>query len=90
VVVEDRVLDRNRQRLLSAEANGVVELARVVDACDLERAHTDAAVRDAEANVAARKVMLVEELAQGLGELLRLAQLAAHDDAVLELLPCDM
>src|SRR6266705_499346 len=33
--------------------------------------------------------MLAEELAQGVGELFRLAQLAADNDAVLELLPRD-
>src|SRR5204862_155576 len=76
-----------RQRLLRAEANCVVELVRIVDAGDLERADADAVVRNAEPHVAPRQVVLAEERAQSRGELLGLAELAADDDARLQLVP---
>ena len=82
VVVEHGLLDRDRQRLLGAEADRVLELLRVVDARDLEDADADAVVGDAEPDALARKLVLAEERAQRVGEQLGLAQLAADDDAV--------
>ena len=90
VVVEHRLLDRNRQRLLGAEADRVLELLRVVDAGDLEDADADAVVGDPEPDALARKLVLAEERAQRLGEQLGLAQLAADDDPVLEALARDL
>ena len=90
VEVEDRLLDRDRQRLLGAEPNGVLELLRVVDARDLEDPDADAVVGDAEPYALARKLVLAEERAQRVGEELGLAQLAADDEAVVEVLARDL
>src|SRR3954452_23427901 len=90
VVIEYRLLDRNRERLLGAEADGVFELLRVVDAGDLEDPDADAVVRDAQAHALARKLVLAEERLQGLGEELGLTQLAADDDAPVEVLSRDL
>src|SRR5262249_14554067 len=90
VVVEHRLLDRDRQRLLGAETNRVLELPRVLDAADLEHPDADAVVGDAEPHALARKLVLAEERLQLLGEQLRLADLAADDDAVAERLARDL
>ena len=84
LVVEHRLLERNRQHLLSAEADRVRKLLRIVDAGDLEGAHADAVVRDAEAHAALRKLVDAEELPQSDGESLGVAQLATDDDTVLQ------
>ena len=60
-VVEYCLVERDRQRLLSAEADGVCELLRVVDPADLERAHADPVVRDAEPDRVPRQLVLAEE-----------------------------
>src|SRR5207302_1185164 len=83
-VVEDGLLDRDRERLLRPEADRVRELLRVGDADDVERPHADPVVRDAEADAAARELVLPEEGLQRLGKRLRVAQLAADDDARVE------
>ena len=67
-VVEHRLVERDRQRLLGAEADGVEELLLVVDRGELEAPHADAAAGDAEADAAARQVVVVEERAQRIGE----------------------
>ena len=90
VVVEHGLLDRDRERLLGAVADRVLELLRVGDAGDLEDADADPVVGDAEPHALARKLVLAEERAQRVGEQLRLAQLAADDDAVLEALARDL
>jgi hypothetical protein len=90
VVVEHRLLDRDRQRLLRAVADRVLELLGVVDSCDLEDPDADPVVGDAEAHALARKLVLAEERAQRVGEKHRLAQLATDDDPVLEVVACDL
>ena len=77
--VEHCLVDRDRQRLLGAEANGVGELLRIVDAGDLDRADADAVVGEADADVALRQLVLPEELLERLAERLDLAHLAAGD-----------
>ena len=52
LVVEHRLVERDRQRLLGAEANRVRELLRVVDPGDLEGADADPVVGDAEPHAA--------------------------------------
>src|SRR5919198_3097384 len=83
-VVENGLLDRDRERLLGAEADRVRELLRVDDADDVERAHADPVVGDAEADAAARELVLAEEGLQRLGERLRVAELAADDHPGVE------
>ena len=83
-VVEHGLVEGDRQGLLRPEANGVGQLLRVVDPGDLEGADADPVVRDPEAHAVARQLVLAEEGLQHRGELLRLAQLAADDDAALE------
>src|SRR2546425_9518724 len=81
LVVEHGLLDRDRKRLLGAEADRVGELLRVVDARDLERTDADPVVRDAEPDALLRQLVALEELPQCLREPVRVAQLAADDDA---------
>src|SRR3954469_6639575 len=83
-VVEQRLVERDRERLLGAEANGVEELALVIDCRELDAPHADAAARDTESHTAARQVVVVEELAQRIRESLGVAELAAADDAARE------
>ena len=90
LVVEHGLLERNRERLLGAEANGVLELLRIVDAADVEGSDADAVARDAEPHGLLRELVVLEEQLQRLGEGLGLAQLAADDDAGLEVLPGDL
>jgi hypothetical protein len=68
-----------------AEADGVLELLLVGDPRDLEDAHADPVARDAEANALARKPVLAEEGTENVREQLGLAQLAADDEAGVEL-----
>ena len=82
--VEHCLLERDRQRLLRAEADRVRELALVVDAGDLERADADAVVRDAEPHALLRQLVLREQLLERRRERLDVAKLAADDDAVGE------
>src|SRR5207249_4194017 len=90
LVVEHCLLDRDRQHLLGAEADRVLELLRIVDPGDLEDADADAVVGDPEADALPRQFVLPEERAQLLGEELWLAQLAAYDETVVELLTGDL
>ena len=56
LVVEHSLVDRDRQGLLGAEADRVLELLRAHrGAGDVEDADVDAVVRDAEADVALRE-----------------------------------
>ena len=84
LVVEHRVLDRNRQHFLRAEPDRVRKLLRVVDADDVEGPDADPVVRDPEPDPALRQVVLLEEVPQRNGERLGVAKLAADDDAVIE------
>src|SRR3954470_2051979 len=74
----------------SANANGVRELLLVADAGDLEGADTDAVVCDAEADALLRQAVRREEGLQRLRERVRVAQLAADDDARVERGACDL
>ncbi len=84
VVVEHRLVERDRKRLLRAEADRVLELLLVVDAHEVENADADAVAGDAEPHVLARKLVLGEELLQREGECFGIAHFAADDDALLE------
>ena len=44
--VDHSLLDRDRQRLVGAEANCILELLDIVDAAEVERPNADAVVRD--------------------------------------------
>src|ERR1700693_5464776 len=90
VEVEDRLFDRNRERLLGAIPDCVFELAGILRSGDLEDADADAVVRDAEADALPWKLVLAEKQAQRLREQLRLAQLAADDQARFEVLARDL
>ena len=84
LVVEHRILDRDRQHFLRAESNRVRKLLRVVDAGDLEGPDADPVVRDSEPDSALREVVTLEEVPQRNRERLRVAELPADDDAVVE------
>src|SRR5205814_7593 len=77
-------------RLLCPEPDRVRELLRVFDPSDLEDADADTVVRDPEADVSARQLVLLEERAQGSRERLRLPKLARDDDPLVELLARDL
>jgi hypothetical protein len=81
VVVEHRVVDRDGERVVCPETDRVLELVLVVDPCELERAHTHAVRRDAEADAAPRKLVRAEELIERRGERGDVAHLAGDDDA---------
>src|SRR5580765_3728772 len=81
LVVEHRLVDRNRQRLLGPEADRVSELLGVGDPRDLERADADPVVCEAESNAALRESVLREEFLQCFCKSVRIAQLAADDDS---------
>ena len=87
-VVEHRLVERDRKRLLRPEANRVGELLRVGDPGDLEGADADPIVGDPEAHAVSGQLVLAEEGLQGRGELLGLTQLSADDDAPLERHAC--
>src|SRR5439155_2765491 len=90
VVVEHRLLDRNRQHLLGTETDGVLELPWIGDAGDLEDPDSDAVVGDPEPDALARQAVLAEERAQRVRQQLWLAQLAADDQAVVDVLAPDL
>ena len=80
VVVEHRLLDRDREGLVGAEPDRVGKLARVVDLGALENADTGAAAADAEPHVLTRQVGLLEEGRDRIGERLGVAHLARGND----------
>ena len=79
--VEHGLVDRDRERLLGAEAHGVGQLLRILDPRDLDGADADAVVREADPDVALGELVLPEELLERLGERLDLPHLAAGDHA---------
>ena len=84
VVVHHRLVHRDRECFVRTEGDSIGELLFVVDAVDVEDAHTDAVRPDAEADALARQVVLLEELVERTGERSDVADLAADDDAGLE------
>src|SRR5207342_3214687 len=81
VVVEDGLVERDRKGLVGPEPNDVAELALVIDAFDVDRAHADAVGADAEPDAPARKLVVGEEAVERLGERRNVTYLAADDDA---------
>ena len=84
LIVQHRLVDRDRQRLLCAEPDRVGELLRVVDAGDLEGADADAVVGDSEPHALLGQVVSGEELLQGRRERIRVAELPPDHDSRLE------
>src|SRR5689334_6401039 len=80
VVIEHDLVERHRDRLGRLEADGHRELLGVVDLRQLEVAHDDLLVGDAEAD-AAGKVVRLEEVAQRFGERVDVRDLAVGDHA---------
>jgi hypothetical protein len=83
-------VDGNRQSFLGAKPDGVRQLARVLDARDVDRADTDAVVRDTDADVAAGQAVPLEEMLEGVGKRVDVANLAADHDARGQRLPRDL
>ena len=90
MVVEDGLVERDRQGLVRSEPNDVAELALVVDAFDVDRAHADAVGADAEPDAPARKLVVGEEAVERRRERRNVAHLAADDDAGLERNPREL
>src|SRR3954447_26743370 len=90
LVVEHRLLERDRQHLLGAEADRVLEMGRVGEAADLEAADADAVGAHTEANALHRKLVLAEELLEVRAERVGVTELAADDDAAVERLTCEL
>ena len=80
-VVEHGFVERDRQCLLRAELHGVRELLLLGDADDVDDPDADAVARDAEPHALLRQLVLGEERLQRVAERLRVAELAADDDA---------
>ena len=78
--VEHRLVDRHRDVVRRADAHGLLERLVVGEHRQVERAHDDALVRDAEAHARA-EVVLGEERAQLVGERGRVRDLAVTQDA---------
>ena len=81
VVVEHRLIDRDRERLVGAEPHRVAELAIVFDSLDVQCSDADAVRADAEANATARQLVLGEEPVERLAERRHVTNLAGDDDA---------
>jgi len=90
VVVEDGLVERDRKSLVRSEANDVAELALVIDAFDVDRAHADAVGADAEPDAPARKLVVSEEAVERRRERRNVPHLAADDDAGLERNPREL
>ena len=84
LVVEDGLLERDRQHLLRPEADRIRELLRVLDPRHLEGADADPVVGDAEPDAALGQLVLGEEGLERDRQCLGVAQLAVDDDAVVE------
>ena len=84
LVVEHRLLERDRQHFLSPETDRVRELLRILDPGHLEGAHADPVVGDAEPDAALRQLVLGEEGLERNRERLGVTKLAVDDDAVVE------
>src|SRR5262249_46468117 len=80
VEVEDGLVDRNRQCLVGTEANGVPELALIVDSLDVESTDADTVRPDPEPDVAAGQLVIREEPVQRVAEGLDVADLSRDDD----------
>src|SRR3954453_15981321 len=90
VVVEHRLVDRDRERLVGPEADRVLELALVVDPYEVEGAHADTVRRDADADAAPRKLVRAEELVERRRERGDVAHLAGDDDATRQRAACEL
>ena len=84
MVVEHGLVDRDRDLLVGAEADGVVELPLVGDPVDVERTHADPVRGEPEADAPARELVLREEGVERARESDDVAHLAADDDPALE------
>ena len=80
VVVDHGLVERDREHLVRAEADRVLELVLVLDAGDLDHADADAAVREPEADASARQAFAAKN-SSAPSERGRVAHLAAVDDA---------
>ena len=83
-VVDHGVCDRDRQRLLRAEPDRVLELLRVGKRRDVEDAHADAVAGDAEPDVLLRQLVLGEERLQRLRQGRRVTNLAGDHQSAVE------
>ena len=83
-VVEDRLVHRHRDVVRRLGAHGGVERLGVLERRQVERAHDDALVGDAQAD-AVRKVVLGEEGLERLGERRRVGDLTVAQDARAQL-----
>ncbi len=75
---------------MRAEPNGVAELTIVLDSLDVEGTHADAVRPDAEANAAARQLVLGEEAIERRAERRHVAHLAGHHDSRRQRGPCKL
>ena len=89
-VVDDRLVDGDRDDLVRAEEHRVRELRLVVDAGDVEHADADRVRREPDADAAARKLADTEELVEAGREGGHVHDLAAGDDAGGQRLPLDL
>src|SRR5207245_10600411 len=89
-VVEDGLVERDREHLFRTEADRVLELTLVAHSLDLEDTDADAVVGDAEPDALLRQLVPVEEAPQSARQGVRVANLTGHDEAGLERLTNDL
>ena len=82
-MLEHRLVERHRDLLLGLEANGGLQLLRVLDRGQAQRADDDALVADPEPHPLG-ELVLGEERLQRLGEALRVDDLALVEGAWLQ------
>ena len=84
LVVEHRVLERHRKLVLRLEAHGGLELLGVLEVGQVDDAHDDLLVGEADADALVQALVLAVQRPQGLGQAVDVGDLAVADDPRLE------
>ena len=84
LVVEHRVLERHRKLVLRLEAHGGGELLGVLEVGQVDDAHDDLLVGEADADALVQALVLAVQRSQRFGQALDVGDLAVADDPGLE------
>jgi hypothetical protein len=83
-VVEHGVLERHRKLVLRLEADGRLELLGVLEVGQVDDAHDDLLVGEADAHALVEALVLAVQRPQGIGQAIDVGDLAVADDPGLE------
>ena len=83
-MVEHRVLERHRKLVLRLEAHGRLELLGVLEVGQVDDAHDDLLVGEADADALVQALVLAVQRPQRLGQTVDVGDLAVADDPGLE------